>query len=80
MNVGRSIELGSTVIVVLSFSRTSQGLLKDHAVAVLVSERHAQAGPVVHHVPGLNYSLATLSLTTKLVMATTCTHILQHIE
>ena len=23
-------------------------------MAVLVSERHAQAGPVVHHVPGLN--------------------------
>jgi hypothetical protein len=25
--------------------RTSQGLLTDHAVAVLVSERHAQVGP-----------------------------------
>ena len=28
--------------------------LTDHAVAVLVSGRHAQVGPVVHHVPGLN--------------------------
>ena len=26
---------------------------KDSAVAVLVSERHAHTGPVVHHVPGL---------------------------
>ena len=31
-----------------SFSRTSQGLLRDHAVARLVSERHAQIGPVIH--------------------------------
>jgi len=41
MNAGRSIELGSTVIVVLSFSRAFAGLLKDHAVAVTVSGRHA---------------------------------------
>jgi D-aminopeptidase len=33
------------------------GLLKDHAVAVLVSERHAHNGTAVHHVPGLNWVL-----------------------
>ena len=37
-----------------SFSRTSQGLLKDHAVAVATSGRHAHIGPVVHHARGLN--------------------------
>lgn len=36
MSEDRSIELESTVIAVISFSRTTQGLLKDHAVAVLV--------------------------------------------
>jgi hypothetical protein len=64
MNAARSRELGSTVIGGDSFSRAFAGLLKDHAVAVLVSERHAHIGPVVHHVPGLNltrlHSLAVL--------------------
>ena len=60
MNVGRSIELGSTVIVVLSFSRAFAGLLKDHAVAVAMSGRHAQDGPVVHHARGLSYRLHRL--------------------
>jgi hypothetical protein len=46
--------LGSTVIVWFSFSRAFAGLLKDHAVAVAVSGRHAQDGPVVHHAHGLN--------------------------
>lgn len=36
------------------FSRALAGLLKDHAVAVLASGRHAHFGPVVHHVSGLN--------------------------
>src|SRR3954469_5880031 len=58
MNVGRSIELGSTVIVVISFSRAFAGLLKDHAVAVAMSGRHAHTGPVLHHVPGLNCARA----------------------
>ena len=49
-----SIELGSPVIVVISFGRAFAGLLKDHAVAVAMSGRHAHTGPVVHHVPGLN--------------------------
>src|SRR4029077_20207391 len=39
-NVGMSIELGSPVIVVISFSRAFAGLLKDHAVAVPMSGRH----------------------------------------
>ena len=57
MNAGRSIELGSTVIVVISFSRAFAGLLKDHAVAVAMSGRHAHVGPVVHHARGLNSDL-----------------------
>jgi hypothetical protein len=30
--------------------------LTDHAIAVLLSGRHAQVEPVIHHAPGLNYS------------------------
>ena len=37
-----------------SFSRAFAGLLKDHAVAVAMSRRHAQDRPVVHHARGLN--------------------------
>src|SRR4051812_47091877 len=72
MNAGRSIELGSTVIVVISFSRAFAGLLKDHAVAVTVSGPHAHNGPVVHHVRGLNWCRVILGEATRVVHDDCC--------
>jgi hypothetical protein len=45
---------GSAALVMISFRPTVRGLLKDHVVAVVMSQRHADSGAVVHHATGLN--------------------------